>query len=317
MTKLEKAALTAVRDCMFAKNGESILIVMDEPEKKIGYALFEAAKSLGCEAMVIEMLPREANGQEPPPQIANLMKQFDAVLVPTSKSLSHTKARRVASGSGVRIATLPGILEATMVRALNADYQRIAALSIKLCKILSEGQTARVTAPAGTDITMSLKGRVGKPDTGLVKTADDFSNLPAGEAYIAPVEGSGEGIIVVDGSMAGIGILQKPLSIMMEKGYATGISGGAAAIKLKKMLDSAGMQARNLAELGIGTNYKAKLCGSVLEDEKVLGTVHLALGDNKSMGGKVSVPSHLDGIILKPTLYIDDVCIIKSGKMLQ
>ncbi|MCP4632019.1 MAG: aminopeptidase [candidate division Zixibacteria bacterium] len=315
MTKMEKAAMVAVKDCMFAKKKESVLIITDRPKLHIGQALFEAACKIGCEAMILEIIPRLANGEEPPKQAADLMKKFDVLMIPTSKSMSHTKARRYASNAGVRVATLPGIEEETMIRALNADYKRIAARSKKIAKFLTKGKTARITTPSGTDITMSIKGREGKPDTGIVKTSEDFSNLPAGEAYIAPVEGTGEGVFIVDGSMAGLGLLKSPLKITVEQGYATDIKGGAPAAKLKKMLDKAGYKARNLAELGIGTNDKAKLCGSVLEDEKVMGTIHLALGDNKSMGGRISVQSHLDGMLLKPTLYIDKKIIMKDGKL--
>ncbi|MBD3170177.1 MAG: aminopeptidase, partial [candidate division Zixibacteria bacterium] len=213
-------------------------------------------------------------------------------------------------------ATLPGITEETMTRALNADYEKVAKRSNTLAKLLSKGNSARITTPSGTDITMSIQGREGKPDTGLVYTGEDFSNLPAGEAYIAPMEKTAEGVYMVDGSMAGLGLLKKPLTITVEKGHAVDIKGGAPATKLKKMLDAVGPKARNIAELGIGTNDKARLCGSVLEDEKVMGTVHLAIGDNKSMGGRVSVPIHLDGMLLKPTLYIDDKMIMKNGKMM-
>ncbi len=315
MTRLERAAMIAVRDCMFAQKGESVLIITDEGKRNIGYALFNAARKLKCDSMIMEMLPMKSHGAEPSKQVANLMKQFNVVMAPTSKSLSHTRARREATKAGVRVATLPGILQATMSRALNADYKKIGSLSEKLSKYLSKGTTARITTPAGTDITLSIKGRVGKADTGLVKTPEDFSNLPAGEAYIAPVEGSANGTLIIDGSLAELGLLKKPLSIMVENGVATDITGGAAAVKLKRMLDRVGDKARNLAELGIGTNYKAKLCGSVLEDEKVLGTIHLALGDNKSMGGNVSVESHLDGVLLKPTFYVDDELIMKNGKL--
>ncbi|MBD3234694.1 MAG: aminopeptidase, partial [candidate division Zixibacteria bacterium] len=207
MTRLERAAMIAVRDCMFAQKGESVLIVTDEGKRNIGYALFNAARKLKCDSMILEMLPMKSHGAEPPKQVANLMKQFDVVMAPTSKSLSHTKARRAATKAGVRVATLPGILQATMSRALNADYKKIGALSEKLSEYLSKGAAARITTPAGTDITLSIKGRVGKADTGLVKTPEDFSNLPAGEAYIAPVEGSANGTLIIDGSLAELGLL--------------------------------------------------------------------------------------------------------------
>jgi aminopeptidase len=198
-----------------------------------------------------------------------------------------------------------------MIRTLNADYNEIAQRSIKVAGIVSQGKIAKVTTPAGTDIILKIEGRECHADTGLVHKPGDFSNLPAGEAYIAPVEGTANGVIMVDGSM--VGKVKKPIKIVVKNGMAVEISGDQAAKELEKMIEPFGPPARNVAELGIGTNHKAKIVGSVLEDEKVMGTVHMALGDNQSMGGTVSVPSHLDGILLKPTLWIDDKIIMQDG----
>jgi leucyl aminopeptidase (aminopeptidase T) len=311
MDKLFKAAQVAVNNCLTVKKGESVLVITDEPERKIGYALWVAAKEAGSEAMLLEILPRSSNGEEPPEVVAKFMKDFDVLMIPTSKSMSHTNARREACEAGVRCATLPGILEDTMQRTLNADYNEIAKRSIKLAEIVSQGRTAKVTTPAGTDISMSLEGRECHADTGLVHNPGDFSNLPAGEAYIAPVEGTANGIIMVDGAM--VGKVKTPIKIVVKDGFATAITGDKSAQELEKMLEPFGQPGRNIAELGIGTNHKAQIVGSVLEDEKVMGTVHMALGDNKSMGGNVSVQSHLDGILLKPTLWIDDKKIMEDG----
>lgn len=311
MDKLLKAAQVAVNNCLTVKKGESVLVITDEPERKIGYALWEAAKEAGSEAMLLEILPRSSNGEEPPEAVAKFMKDFDVLMIPTSKSMSHTNARREACEAGARCATLPGILEDTMQRTLNADYNEIAKRSIKLAEIVSQGRTAKVTTPAGTDITMSLEGRECHADTGLVHNPGDFSNLPAGEAYIAPMEGTANGIIMVDGAM--MGKVKTPIKIVVKDGFATVITGDRSAEELEKVLEPFGQPGRNIAELGIGTNHKAQIVGSVLEDEKVMGTVHMALGDNKSMGGNVSVQSHLDGILLKPTLWIDDKKIMEDG----
>jgi leucyl aminopeptidase (aminopeptidase T) len=176
--------------------------------------------------------------------------------------------------------------------------------------------TARVTTPLGTDITMSIKGRDCHEDTGIVTAAGAFSNLPAGEGYLAPIEGSAEGVMVIDGSCAGVGVVSEPIRIEVAGGFATKIEGGRGAQELLALISKFGQEARNIAELGIGTNHAAMLTGSILEDEKVMGTVHIALGDNISMGGKVSVPSHLDLIIKDPTLTLDGSDLIKNGKLL-
>ncbi|OGC91727.1 MAG: leucyl aminopeptidase [candidate division Zixibacteria bacterium RBG_16_48_11] len=315
MDLLRKAAKNALKHCFNLQPEESVLIITDDPLRKIGYCFFEEAKKTSNNTILIEITPRQRHGDEPPPALAKMMKEFQVLIIPTSRSMSHTQARREASQAGARIATLPDITTDTMKRTLNANYQKIAGRSRRVAQALENKNVVRVTSPAGTDITMSIEGRKCEPDTGLIYNPGNFSNLPAGEAYLAPLEETAEGVIVVDGSMAGIGKLKKPIKMTVKAGFVTEITGGTEAKKLKALLDSAGPLAYNVAELGIGTNDKAKLVGSVLEDEKVLGTVHMALGDNMSMGGKVSVRSHLDGIILKPTVVVDGQTIMKDGAL--
>jgi leucyl aminopeptidase (aminopeptidase T) len=318
MDEMRIAALIAARDCMAIKQDEKVLILTDEPLRKIGYALWEASKQLGSEAIITEIIPRRSNGEEPPPAVAELMKIVDVALIPTSMSLSHTDARREASGKGVRIATLPGITEETMIRTLSADYYKIAERSRKIADILHDGSIVRITTDRGTDVRLSINGRIGLADTGLNHKPGDFSNLPAGEGYISPVEGKSVGVIVFDGSMAGVGILRDEIiKVKVVDGFASRIDGAEGAKKLLSIMKPLGKLAFNLAELGIGTNDKARITGSVLEDEKAIGTVHIAFGDNKSMGGSVRVASHLDGVIMNPSVYVDDELILEGGRFLR
>jgi leucyl aminopeptidase (aminopeptidase T) len=313
---LQSAAIVAVRDCMGARAGERILVVTDAPLRLIGYALFEAARSLGNDVLLVEMLPRQSNGAEPPPEVAALMTQVDLVLCPTSKSLTHTDSRRAASAKGVRVATLPGVTEEIMVRCMNADYQAIAARTFGICDLMRTTTTVRVTAPAGTDIIMPIEGREAHASSGLFREKGLWGNLPTGESYLAPVEGRSNGIVVVDGSMAGVGLVDQPIRIVVEDGYATEITGGESAKRLIALLEPHGKDARTVAEFGIGTNDKAILTGVILEDEKVMGTIHIAFGDNKSMGGSVRVASHLDGLVKQPTVWFDDRMVMEHGRLL-
>ncbi len=312
--QLYGAALVAVRDCMGLKPGEKVLIVSDEPERLIALALHRVVKELGNEVLLVEILPRKSNGEEPPAEVAALMKEMDVVLCPTSKSLTHTDARREASAQGVRVGTLPGITEDIMVRCLNADYHRIARRTIALCLLMDQAEEMKVRAPGGTDIAMPKKGRKAFASTGLFREKGQWGNLPTGEAFLAPVEGASNGIVVVDGSMATIGIAREPIRIVVRNGYAEEITGGREADQFIKLLAPHGRDARNVAEFGIGTNDKAVISGIILEDEKVMGTIHIAFGDNKSMGGTVRVASHLDGLVKQPTVWFDDRCIMKEGK---
>lgn len=316
MSGLREAALVAVRDCMGAKPKETLLVIMDSGTRGVGCALYQAGVELGCEAMMIEMIQRTSHGEEPPAPIAQIMRHVDIVLAPTTKSISHTDARVAACRAGARCATLPGITEDCMARALAADYAAVGVRSRKYADALTRGSIVKITNSDGTDITMSLEGRVGEADAGIYHNPGDFGNLPAGEAYIAPLEGTADGVFVVDGAMAGPSYLGERVRIRVRDGYATDIEGGAAADALRAMIDPLGCPARNIAELGIGTNEKAKITGTVLEDEKVMGTIHIALGDNSHMGGTVAVPSHLDGIVLAPTVVVDGVTIMESGKLI-
>lgn len=314
--ELISASTVAIRDCMGARPGESILVITDEPLRTIGYALRQAARDLGHEVMLVEILPRRTNGEEPPPAIADLMTKVDVVLCPTSRSLTHTDSRRAASAAGVRVATLPGVTEAVMVRCMNADYNRIASRTKALCDLMAGTRTVRVQSPAGTDITLPIAGRQPHASSGIFRQKGEWGNLPTGEAYLAPVEGVSEGVVVVDGSMAGIGMTSQPIRIEVEAGYATRISGGPEARKLIELLEPHGRDGRTVAEFGIGTNDRAILTGVILEDEKVMGTIHIAFGDNKSMGGSVRVASHLDGLVKAPTVWFDDRKIMEGGRLL-
>ncbi|MBU2472392.1 MAG: aminopeptidase [Bacteroidetes bacterium] len=318
LTALGNASEIALRACMGLKPEATVLIVTDEPLRKIGYSLWEAAKRLGCkEALIIEMQSRKTNGEEPPTQVSELMKMVDVVLCPTSKSLTHTDSRRAATALGVRIATLPGVTEDIMIRCMNADYNKIAERTYKLCEMLEKTKAIRVTSAFGTDITMPIEGRGAHASSGLFREKGQWGNLPTGEAYLAPLECKSNGVVVVDGSMASVGMVETPIRVVVKDGYATEITGGKEAEKLKQLFEPHGLDGRNVAEFGIGTNDKAILTGLILEDEKVMGTIHIAFGDNKSMGGSVRVASHLDGLIKNPTVWFDDKMIMKDGKFLE
>ncbi len=314
--ELQSAARIAVRDCMGVKREEQVLIVTDEPMRKLALALRRAAVECAGEVFLVEMLPRKTNGEEPPPPIAEFMREVDVVLCPTSRSLTHTDARRAASAQGVRVATLPGVTEEIMVRCMNADYHAIAARTLHLCERLGRVSVVRVTAPGGTDIAMPVAGRRAHASSGLFTEAGQWGNLPTGEAYLAPLEGQSRGVVVVDGAMAGIGMVRQPIRIVVEDGYATEITGGEEATRLVALLEPHGRDARTVAEFGIGTNDKAILSGAIIEDEKVMGTIHIAFGDNKSMGGSVRVASHLDGLVTRPTVWFDTEKIMEDGKLL-
>jgi leucyl aminopeptidase (aminopeptidase T) len=317
MNELKEASLVALRDCLNLQPGETTLVVTDLLRIDVAQELFSTASDLDSDALLLEMPIGQQDGEEPPEPVAEMMMKADVILAPTSKSITHTHARRNACKAGARVASLPGITSHIMIRTMRADYHAISQVSIALSDILTESSKVKITTPQGTDLKLSIEGRECLADTGLIHDEGDSSNLPAGEAYLAPIEGTANGIIVVDGSMAGIGKFSKgeSISIIVENGNVKEISGGEKGKILETLIRSVGAGGGNIAELGIGTNNKAIVTGVVLEDEKVLGTVHIAFGNNLSMGGYIDVPLHLDGVLLNPTVEVDGKILLADGKI--
>jgi leucyl aminopeptidase (aminopeptidase T) len=173
----------------------------------------------------------------------------------------------------------------------------------------------RITCRHGSDLRIGLEGRLGIVDAGELSNRGAFGNLPCGEGFIAPLEGTGEGTLVVDGSIAEVGLLDTPTSLTVRGGHITDATGPEGA-QLMELLTAHGPEATNIAELGIGTNEEAILTGNILEDEKILGTAHVAFGASAAIGGAVQVPVHLDCVLLEPTVEIDGETIVSGGDLL-
>jgi leucyl aminopeptidase (aminopeptidase T) len=300
------AAETAVEQCLDVRAGENCVVVTDDRRVPIGEALYEAALEATEEAVIVRYPPGPQHGAEPPEPVAAALGAADAFLAPTTKSLSHTRARSDATDGGARGATLPGITEEVFTTGLDADYETIETECEAMLEQVDGADEIRVTSPQGTDVTFELGDRVWHDDTGIVHDAGDFSNLPAGEVFISPV--SADGTYVVDGTIRPHGLLDegRTITFEVEDGYVTDIGDEAIREEVEAAADEVGRNAYNLAELGIGTNVGVTdLIGSVLLDEKAGGTVHVALGDDAGIGGDNDAPIHLDGILREPTVYAD------------
>lgn len=311
-TKLIKAADIVIKECLGVKKGERVVVVTDEPCRAVGYILWDRLRQT-TDPILIEIAPRQIHGQEPPTTVAEVLKTNDVFMMPTSRSLTHTHARIEACRRGARGTTMPGITLEMFERTMNVDYKKIARLTTKLAKLLSRAKRATITNQHSTRLDLHLTGRKGYVDTGSIKKPGQFSNLPAGEAYIAPLEARSNGSIVIDGSFAPIGFLKENVFLEIEGGQIMNVRGNR---KLKSIFNKYGKKERTLCEFGIGTNYKAKITGEVLEDEKVLGSIHIAFGNNLGFGGKNKARVHLDGVIKAPSVWLDGKLIIKKGKYL-
>ncbi|HVQ57461.1 MAG TPA: aminopeptidase [Solirubrobacterales bacterium] len=313
--ELDRAVRTVVRQCMGVSPGEDVLVVCNQVTEEIGALMRIEAQGDGADATLAVISERDSAAGEPPRAVAAAMAAADVVLAPTIQSLSHTAARKAASEAGVRIGTLPGVTEEMLTRLMSADMDEIRRRGWAIVSAMNSGSEVHITCRHGSDLRLSLEGRMGIVDAGELSNRGAFGNLPCGEGFIAPIEGTAEGTLVIDGSIAEIGLLDTPTSLSIREGHLVD-SDGPGGEKLMQLLAPHGPDATNVAELGIGTNEEAILTGNVLEDEKILGTIHLAFGASAAIGGTVQVPVHLDCVLLEPTVEIDGETITRDGELL-
>lgn len=326
---LRQAAINMLNVNLGAREGERVAFVTDVPtpgdwetlpgevlEDMLNRArMTRAIYQMMCEAfptLALDLICFEQTGQsgrEPDEATARRFLNYDVLVLMTTHSLSHTRARENACQRGARVASMPGV-DAAMFAPdgpMATDYLQVQRESLALAEILTRGHTVRITTPYGTDLSFSIEGRKGMGDTGLLLESGAFGNLPGGEAYIAPVEGTAEGLLVVPaGWYPG---LKENMRLTFHAGHVISVEGGGEVGEyFRELFDFSNADRshrRNCAELGIGTNPNAKRPDNVLEAEKIKGTVHIAVGDNSHMGGVVESDLHEDFVLPQPTLWID------------
>lgn len=303
---LERAATTAIEQCLAVAPEETCVIVYDTETERVADALEAAAGAVTPETVSVRTPVGETHGAEPPAPVAAALREADVFLAPTARSLSHTRARQRACEAGARGSTLPGITPEVFAIGLDADYAGIEAACSSLLEQVADAEELHITTDAGTDVTVEPGGREWHADTGMVHDPGAFSNLPAGEVFVSPHSASGT--VVIDGTMRPHGLLETPIELTFVDGQVTDISDPQVRETVESAAADVGEAAYNVAELGIGANDGvADLVGSVLLDEKAAGTVHMAIGDDASIGGDTEAPIHLDGVVRDPTITADGI----------
>ena len=224
----------------------------------------------------------------------------EVVIALANNSTSHTRFRTLLNAVGCRFASLPHFDPEMLQTSMTVDWLSLAERTRKLAGIITAATRVTLTTPAGTSLSLGVSGRTAKSDDGLLTEPGSFGNLPAGEAFLAPVEGTTEGVLVIE--YAPTRKLASPLRLRVRQGKVIAIEGDDPYRARLEGKFAESDYNRNIAELGIGTNDRATRPDNVLEAEKILGTVHIALGDNSGFGGTVSTPFHEDYVFYLPTL---------------
>jgi leucyl aminopeptidase (aminopeptidase T) len=220
----------------------------------------------------------------------------------------------------------PGITADIFMRSIPIDYAQLKKECRAIKLILDTAASIKVKSSAGTNITIPVEGRKAFCDDGNFSFPGAGGNLPAGEVFISPLVGKSNGTIVFDGSISLQSrdiLIDNPIIVNVEKGYVTSIEGKAEAQALRETIEK-GMEnailfetegkllkgkgeiyrknSRNIGELGIGLNPKAKITGNMLEDEKANKTCHIAIGSNYDDDAPALI--HLDGLIREPDITV-------------
>ncbi|HEV2785177.1 MAG TPA: hypothetical protein VGV67_02210 [Solirubrobacteraceae bacterium] len=314
MSELEQAVATVVERCLRVQAGETVLIVADPDSTAIGEALLAAARAAGADPVLTILPPVPSRGTEPPAPVAAALAAADVFIAPCLPSLSHTTARKRACELGHRGATMPGVTADMLGRLMSTDFDALAGRCRAVARLLDEAQEARMTCERGTDLRLDLRGRAGISDEGDLSAAGAFGNLPCGEGFASPAGGEGT---IATSDLYPVGVTDEPVLLTVRDGRLAGADGPAdAARRFLELLDAPGPLGRNLAELGVGTNDRAKVTGNILEDEKILGTAHIAFGASAGIGGTVTVPVHQDFVVFDPSLWIGDTQVLGGGRWL-
>lgn len=308
---VEDGARVVVRTCLGVQRDEDVLIITDDLQHDHANSFFLAALEARAHPLLVKTHVMH-EGQEPADSLAELMKLMDVIIIVTKHSLSHTKARREANKAGARIASLPDLRRESLVDGgLTADFGEIDLLMRRIYRRIRGGKNVFITSAIGTNLSFNISGRKWvTDDTGVCNRRGGFTTLPAGEIFIAPVEGSGDGKLVVDGSF--MGLLDKSATVTVKEGLVTRIADAQKAIR---EMNKSGREGRFLAKFGIGLNPRASITGNILEDEKKLGTINIGFGGNYAFGGQIRSEALVSAVINEPTVTVDDITLLEKGKL--
>jgi len=320
--------------------GMKVLLVTDTAhDPRVWQAIMSILSEIGADATLAMFDPRPADYYDPPSAVAEAMKKVDVNILLASTGMLHSAANGAAMDAGVPVICMDGgmTLEMFQSGAVTEDQKEMAMRQYYVASnIFGRGaKRCRVTSKYGCDFSYSVEGRIFIPNPpgddfvpykiqNVSKVQNRKSNLlrflfPNGEFNVPPVEGSGEGKLVIDLCMHQIGQVKSPIELTVKSGRIVAIEGGADAHFLRNYLERYGDENAYIcpAEASVGINSKALIRGVQREDKNILGTMHFGIGTNVDVGGTIRSNIHMDGVILEPTLYVDGDMRIEAGRFLR
>jgi len=305
--------LTILKECLAIKAKEICALVTDFADSALDAAFYEAILAHDAVPIFIRVPP------ESHIQYSNLLEKAitsaSVVIIHTQDIFPYALRKKVAT-SGGRVLSLCAVTDEIARRALAVDYPRLAKTTRAIAQLLAISKEMFISTPAGTELSLSINNQIVICLDGLATEAGMITALPAGVVATVPLGNAAEGTIVLDGSVSSLGLIKDPIVITVKEGRITKIEGGETAQKLEAILNRADLNARCLAEVGIGTNPKAIYTGLLIEDERVCGSAHVGFGRNVHLGGNIESNFHIDATLKSPTVYADQLLLVDKGSLL-
>lgn len=321
---LENSVEETLKKILRINKTSQLLIMSDDANSHIGNAFIRGATNLGVKVQEHIVPNKERRNAKSITELMRVISPFfwaDTIINVSSSRGSINPASLLEKGT--RYYTCPGINEEMIIwGAMTVNYDAMLSRHDGLIEAFHNSVSAHVTTARGTNLWLDTIERqaVGDADA----KPGQHANLPAGEVFLAPVEGSANGQVVADVSIYGIGLLKSPITFHIENGRLTALETKSSRISqiLFKTLNS-DEGADVVSELGIGINDAAVITGNILEDEKKYGTAHIAFGNNLSFpGGQNNSKVHVDVVFDRPTINIEyedgsRMQIMKGGKLIS
>lgn len=306
--------------CAKVNVSDKVLVIYDRETLKVAKFLFDCAKTVSDHVLFAEIPLMTNHGQEPPPSVAQEMLRSTLILAVTKFSMAHTQARLNSRNFGARYLSLPDysvdLLASPCIFGVNSS--QLAQMG-RLAEVLSFGSILKVTSLNGTNLDIDISGRSANNCPGIVSGPGDLGSPPDMEVNICPVENKSNGLIIVDGSVTHdrIGLLRESVSLEINGGQITNMSGSQDILDELRFIFKAPKsdKAYTLAELGVGFNEKANLCGQMLVDEGAADCLHFGFGANHTVGGDNNVSFHIDFVMRNGSVVVDGKTVIEHGKV--
>lgn len=315
---IAEGAVRVVEVSAAVRSDETVLIVTDDPSRPTADAIAEAARAVTDEVLMTVMPPVRHNGNEPPAAVAAAMQHAEVIFHITHRSITHTQAAAAAKTPPTRWISLTKFTPEDLARpAIFVDFARIRPHCDALAAAFTDAETARVTAPTGTDLTIDLSGSTGNSHPGIADAPGSHTALVHIEANVSPVADGVHGTAVIDGAIPDldIGRLERPIRLEIADGRVTDIGGGEAADRIAAVWaeydDPAVYQ---IAQLAVGMNPAVeRFTDGFSENHARFGNVHLGIGTSIILGGQTHTPVHFDAMMGSATLTLDGTPVVVDG----